>query len=381
MIGPPLSPGSYPFTRLDAAKAEATSKGIDLIDLGMGDPQEDTPGFIRQALIDGLTRRSSYPRASGLVELRQAIAAWLNHRFTVTVDPDQEILPTFGSKEIIHSLAAYTANSERSLVAVPSPAYPVYDRGARFHGLDVLELPLTPSNGFLPDLEAVSPATWDRVALLWLNYPNNPTGVKAPLAFYRDAAELARRHGFWVASDEAYSEIYAGEPPASILQVGDLNRVLCINTLSKRSCMTGYRSGFLAGDRQFLERLTRYRPSVGVTPQDFVQRASIRAWEDEDHVIAFRNMWNAKRAVLTPVLQTAGLQPAGAATFFLWTPVVEGYSSEQFADLLLDEGLVVSPGSFFGAGGEGFVRFALVPSLQRCQDAADRLQAALFKLT
>jgi aspartate/methionine/tyrosine aminotransferase len=189
--------GTYPFVRLEQARARLRAAGVDLIDFGMGEPREETPAFIREALAAAITPVAPYPSAVGLPELRAAIAGWAGRRFGVTLDPDTEVLPTLGSKEAVFALANVFAGE---VVAVPTPSYPVYDRGARFAGKSVLELPLTEANGWLPDLDAVD---WTGVGVLWVNYPNNPTGARATLEFYERAAALAREHGFVLASDEA----------------------------------------------------------------------------------------------------------------------------------------------------------------------------------
>jgi acetylornithine aminotransferase len=287
-----LSPGmraseAYPFEELDRRKAEAIAAGRSLVDLGAGDPRDETPAFIREALREGVTPVSSYPRAAGLRELREAIASWVQRRFGVSLDPDAHILPTLGSKEPIFHLAQALLDPERGkhLVTVTTPGYPVPERGTRYAGGDVARLSLTERAAFLPALDAVDGSTWSRTAALWLNYPNNPTGATAPLDFLRRAAERCRSFDAVLASDEAYCELwFEGEPPASVLQVGDLTNVLAFHTLSKRSSMTGYRSGFVAGDPALIAALRKLRPSTGLTPQEFVQRASIAAWNDESHV-------------------------------------------------------------------------------------------------
>jgi acetylornithine aminotransferase len=255
-------------------------------------------------------------------------------------------------------------------VAVPAPAYPVYERGAAFAGKRVLELPLRAESGFLPDLEAVAPETWARVAVLWLNYPNNPTAATAPVELYERAAALAREHDFVLASDEAYSELYfADDAPASALEVADRRNVVAVNTLSKRSSMPGYRAGFVAGDRDVIAALRRYRPNVGVAPQAFVQRAAIAAWADEAHVAAVRERYRAKRDALLPVVEAGGLRHAGGeATFFLWLDA--GRDADGLAGELLERGVVLAPGSFFGPAGEGYLRLALVPTVEDCRRAA-----------
>ena len=358
--------------RLTQAAAQARASGADVLDFGIGEPREETPPFIRRALAEAVEAEpvSTYPSSEGLPELREAIAAWCEQRFGAVLDPATEIVPTLGSKEAIFHLAQVVA-ARGDRVAVTTPGYPVPARGAAFAGAELLELPLDPARGWLPDLDAVD---WSGVALLWLNFPNNPTAVTATPELLERAAALARRHGFVVACDEAYSELwFGGDPPLSGLGLADRTNVVVFNTLSKRSSMPGYRSGFVAGDPAVIAALKRYRPNVGVAPPTFIQRAAIAAWRDEDHVRETRARYGAKRDALLPALRAAGMQPAGGdASFFLWL-AVDG-DAEAFALALLREhGIVVAPGPFFGAGGEGHVRVALVPTLEACQEAARRL--------
>jgi succinyldiaminopimelate transaminase len=372
----------YPFEELDRRKREMHEAGRELIDFGVGDPREVTPAFIREALVAALAPVSSYPRAGGLPELREAVVGWVARRFEVSLDPDRDVLPLLGSKELVFSLApaVLDPSAARDLTVVTAPGYTIAERGARYAGGEVLRLPLKERAAFLPDLEAVGDAVWERTAVLWLNYPNNPTGAVAPLAFLQRAADLARRHGFLLASDEAYSELWFGDgPPPSALQVGDLTNVLAIHTLSKRSSMTGYRSGFAAGDPEVIAALRALRPSTGVTPQEFVQRASVAAWNDEAHVEDHRARYAAKRAVFLSLFAERGVEVAGSrATFYLWVKVPEGRRSLDWALELLDRGgLIVAPGSFFGPEGEGFVRMAMVPTLEDCERAAAILAGLL----
>ena len=363
----------YPFARLDDWKAEAQARGTELIDFGMGDPRELTPAFIREAMLASVDEVSSYPRATGLPELREAIAGWIGRRFAVDVDPGVEIVPTLGSKEAIFSFAQI-ALGEKRVVAIPEPAYPVYERGAMFAGGKVVTVPLREASGWLPDLDAFS--AWDDVALFWVCYPNNPTGAVAPLSFYEELAERAREHGFLICSDEAYSELWFDEPPASALQVADRSNVVVFNTLSKRSSMTGYRSGFMCAPPEIVAALLSFRPTVGTAPQEFVQRASVAAWSDDSHVDGVRALYRRKRETILPALETGGLRLAGSdATFYLWVDV--GGPSEPFCRRLLEHGIVAAPGSFFGAAGEGYARFALVPTQAQCERAAEILREIL----
>ena len=363
---------TYPFVRLDEAKAAARARGVELIDFGMGDPIEPTPEFIQRSLVDALPATEGYPRAAGLPELRTAIAGWLSRRFGAEVDPDTELIPTYGSKEAIFLFPLVVCGGDKNVVVIPEPAYPVYERGAAFAGAETHFVPLREGNAWLPDLDAIDEKTWSRCAIFWLNYPHNPTGAVAPLSFYEELAERAREHGFYLASDEAYSELWFDEPPDSAVQLADRRSVVVFNTLSKRSSMTGYRSGFVCADRELTAALRSFRPNVGTVPQDFVQRASVAAWNDETHVEETRARYARKRAVLAPRLELA--PGSSEATFYLWFRVPQGESSESFATRLLERGVVVAPGSYFGPSGEGYARLALVQSLEACEHAAAILQ-------
>jgi len=369
--------GTYPFVTLEQAKRRLAAQGVELIDFGKGDPREPTDPMIRKALAESLTEISTYPLAEGLPELREAVAGWCGRRFGVSLDADTEIVPTYGSKEAIFLLAQVVVDrdGDKPLVVTTQPGYPVPDRGATFAGAEVEQLPLHESNGFRPDLDAVPEETWQRAAIVWLNYPNNPTGAVAPLEFLLRAAELSREHDFLLACDEAYSELWFDEPPRSALEVREHGNVVAFNTLSKRSSMTGYRSGFVAADPDVIAALKQYRPSVGTAPQEFVQRASVVAWNDEAHVERTRDAYRRKRDGLLPTLERKGLRIAGgrSATMFLWIEAPAADLTER----LLEHGLIVSPGTFFGPAGEGYFRMALVPTEEECRRAATILERVL----
>jgi succinyldiaminopimelate transaminase len=316
----------------------------------------------------------------GLPELREAIAGWADRRFGSALDPDTEVIPTLGSKEAIFTFALAVADPEggKDTVAYTDPGYPVYERGALFARARPLALPLDEEHGFLPDLDAIDAETWARLAVFWVNYPNNPTGATAPLSFYERLAGLAVEHDFVLASDEAYTELWFEEPPASALQLADRSNVVVFNTLSKRSSMTGYRSGFAAGDAALVAALKAFRPTVGTAPQEFVQRASVVAWGDEEHVGRTRERYARKRELLLGLFRRKGLRVAGSeATMYLWVEVPEPETSESFAERLLEHGVLVAPGSYLGAAGEGYVRVALVPSEDECRRAVQILEDAL----
>jgi succinyldiaminopimelate transaminase len=381
----PISPvlrgqATYPFVRLNQAAAALREQGLEVIDFGMGDPREPTDQRIIQALKDGVRERMGYPAAVGLPELREAVAGWVERRFGVLLDPQRHVIPTLGSKEAIFSFANVVLDvaGGRDTVVLGEPGYPVGVRGAQFARANVVELPLLEEHGFLLDVESVPEETWRRTALVWVNYPNNPTGATAPLAYYERLAALAREHDFVLASDEAYSELWFDEPPVSALQLDDWANLAVFNTLSKRSSMTGYRSGFVAGDPEIVAALQQFRPNVGTAPQEFVQRASVVAWGDEEHVRRARAAYAAKRELFLELFARKGLRNAGGpATMYLWVAVPEGETSEGFATHLLEHGVLVAPGSFLGASGEGYVRLALVPTIEECRRAVEILERVL----
>jgi succinyldiaminopimelate transaminase len=360
VINPTLTEmATYPFVRLEEARRRLVASGVEAIDFGKGDPNEPTDPIIRQALIDAVPERAPYPLAQGLPELRQAASDWCKRRFGVAVDPDTEIVPTYGSKEAIFSLAQVLDTAGRTVV-FGEPAYPVYERGALLAGAKVQTLPLLREHGFLPNVDAIP----DDTAIVWVNYPHNPTGAVAPLEFYERLAEAAVERDFYIASDEAYSELWFDQSPPSVLQLADRSRAIVFQTLSKRSSMTGYRSGFVAASAEIVAALKAYRPTVGTAPQEFVQRASVVAWNDERHVDETRARYRAKRDVMIPAIEAKGWEiVASEATMYLWVVGPD-------PDALLERGILVSPGEFFGPSGAGYVRFALVPTLDECERAA-----------
>ncbi len=378
----PLNPlleeaGEYPFAALERKRLAAEARGARVINFGLGDPQEETPEFIREALRRALPSRSRYPAVQGQPALRAACAHWVWRRFQVRLDPEREVLPVNGSKEgvFLLALAAIAPGSDRRTVVIPSPFYPVYEAGARYAGGIPHLLRMDAAGGFRPDLDAVPAELWERTALLWLNYPHNPTGAVADLPLYGRALELARRHGFWVASDEAYAEIYFDRPPHSALECG-LENLIAFHTLSKRSAMTGYRSGFMAGDARLMDALRRFRPNVGVATPDFVQAAAVAAWNDDAHAADQRALYAAKREHLLSWMWACGYRvDASEATFYLWMRAPGG-DDRAFCDQLLERGVVAMPGSDLGPGGEGYCRWALVPTLDECREAVRRLEAA-----
>jgi acetylornithine aminotransferase len=266
-----------------------------------------------------------------------------------------------------------SAGAARDTVVIPTPAYPVYEGGARFAGGVPYFTPLKSEDGWRFNPERVPDAVWQRTALLWLNSPHNPTGAVLDAPTAARIVALARRHGFWVASDEAYGDLwFEGAAPGTLLTHG-LDNLIGLYTLSKRSAMTGFRSGFMAGDPLLIEALKRFRPSVGAATPDFIQDAAIVAWNDDAHTPATREVYAAKRRLfLTEFARRGWNIEASQATFYLWMRA-PGNDDVGFVESLLKLGIVTTPGSFLGPGGEGFVRWALVPTLAQCHEAIARL--------
>ena len=371
-------PGEYPFVTLDRMRRTLAPPDVRVIHFGMGDPREETPEFIRTALRDGVTPVSSYPASVGQPELRAAAARWFQRRFGVALDPDRHLLPANGTKEAVFLMAlavvGHVGDDARRTVVIPTPAYPVYEPGARFAGADVAIVPLRREDGWRFDPNRVPDEVWARTALLWLNYPHNPTGAMLTRADYERVSERARRFGFWVASDEAYTEVWFDARPTSILECG-LDNAVALHTLSKRSAMTGYRSGFIAGDERLIDALRRFRPNVGVATPDFVQHAAIAAWDDDAHADRQRERYAAKRSPMRDYFTRRGWAiEASEATFYLWMKAPGG-DDVAFVRELLRAGVVATPGSFMGEAGAGFVRWALVPTLADCREALTRLDA------
>ena len=377
------SGGEYPFVKLERRRRELAPAGVTSINFGMGDPREETPLFIREALRAAVPAVSSYPATNGKPELRAACAAWLRRRYGVTVDADLHVLPANGTKEAVYSLAfaVVSPGAARDTVVIPTPAYPVYESGARFAGAKPYFAPLQSADGWRFNPDRVPDEVWQRTALLWLNSPHNPTGAVLDEATGARIVALARRHGFWVASDEAYGDLwFEGSAPGTLLSHG-LDNLIGFYTLSKRSAMTGFRSGFMAGDPRLIEALRKFRPSLGTATPDFIQDAAIVAWNDDAHTPATREVYAAKRRLFLAEFARRGWQvEASQATFYLWmrapggTHPKDGSDDVGFVESLLRLGLVTTPGSFLGPGGEGFVRWALVPTLAQCHEAIARLE-------
>ncbi len=372
--------GGYPLAAFQDLKLEMAAQGLPLHDFSIGDPVEPTPAFIREALVEGITATSQYPTAAGLAELRAAIADWVGRRFGVAVDPDRHVLPTAGSKEaIFHApLGIVDRDSSKRYALWGDPGYQVYERGMLFAGGGSDPVELTDESGWRLELADLSPHRLERAAIAWVNYPHNPTGAAVDLDYYRRALATARAHGVVLASDECYCDIYDEDdpPPPSLLQVAgdpsrpDLSGVLVAFSLSKRSGMTGYRCGALVGDEELIRAQRVLRPNIGTASPDFIQRAAMAAWSEDAHAVERRRLFNAKRAVMLEFLSDAGIVVSGSdATFYLWF-AAPGGDDAAYAEALLHHRVIASPGRAFGPAGRGWLRLALVPSVDGCHEAA-----------
>jgi succinyldiaminopimelate transaminase len=373
--------GGYPLARLQDLAAELRADGAPLHDFSIGDPDEPTPEPIRQGLIDALGPVSRYPTAAGQRTLREAVAGWVARRHGVEVDPDLHVLPSAGSKEAIFHLplAVIDPHGAKRGVVWGDPGYPVYGRGALFAGGISDPVTLGPDEDWALHLDRLEHDHLAATAIAWVNYPHNPTGATVDRDYYRRQVAAARQHDVLLCSDECYQEIWFDEPAPSVLEVcdGDLTGVLAFLSLSKRSGMTGYRAGAMVGDPELIRRLRLLRPNVGTAPQDFVQAAATVAWNDQAHVDDRRAIFAAKRDVVLGFLADAGIEVSGSrATFYVWFRAPGG-DDAAYAEALLAERIVASPGRAFGPGGHGWLRLALVPTVEGCRAAVERWGEAI----
>ncbi len=378
----------YAFAEVDKLVADLKEQGITPIDFGVGDPTAPTPELIRQATQKGIDVRKSsgYPSYVGSKEFRTTACEWLQGRFGVSIDPDTEICSTIGSKEGVFNFHEGFIDPG-DYVIVPTPGYPPYTRGTLFAEGRPYYVPLLQENRFLPDLNSIPEEVCKKAKLMWINYPNNPCAVSAPLGFLEEVVAFGHKHNIIIASDEAYTEMYFNnEPPHSILEVTK-EGVVAFQSLSKRSAMTCYRVGWVAGDKRIIEIFKKVKTNIDSGTATFIQDGAITALRDEKHVLLMREEYRQKRDILVDALKFIGLPDCTPeATLYLWQRVPEGMTSVDFAKRLLDPkiALVVTPGAWISDKtenglnpGEGYVRFALVPSLEKTKEAAERLKSLL----
>jgi succinyldiaminopimelate transaminase len=362
--------GAYPITEIQDTARRMRDAGERLIDFSIGDPREPTPEFIRQRLRDTVPTVTQYPQTTGLSVLREAIAGYCDRRYGASVDPATQVMPASGAKEAIFSTPfAFVEAGAGETVAWGTPTYPVYERGARFAGADVL--PIVLGGDFVLRVDDVPDEAWERLSLLWICTPHNPTGAITSRSDMEALYERCRETDTLLLSDEAYSDTYGEDVPTGILEIAGPGSpgALAYLSCSKRSGMTGYRSGAIVGDPAAIEALRRLRSSVGVASPEFVQEAAAAAWADDAHAAERREIFAAKRRVLRDGFEAAGLEVVGSrAGLYLWVKVDDDMDATK---RLLADGVVVSPGRAFGPGGEGYVRLALVPTVEDCSEAVE----------
>ena len=382
----------YPFERLRQLFAGVTPPDrLAPISLGMGEPRHATPAFLRQALTDGLDGLAHYPTTSGDPALRAACAAWLARRYGLALDPATQVLPVNGSREALFAFAQTTIDptQDTPVVVCPNPFYQIYEGAALLAGAKPYFASSDPARNFAVDWDSVPPSVWQRTQLLFVCSPGNPTGAVMPLPEWEKLFALSDRHGFVIASDECYSEIYfRDEPPLGGLEAAarlgrsDFKNLVSFTSLSKRSNVPGLRSGFVAGDAALIKAFLLYRTYHGSAMGPAVQTASIAAWSDEQHVIDNRAQYREKFAQVTPLLSAVMDVALPDAGFYLWARVPEqmGLSDTEFARTLLAQyNVTVLPGSYLArevAGvnpGAQRVRMALVAETPECVQAAERI--------
>jgi len=370
----------YLFAEIDRKKREVRARGVDVIDLGIGDPDLPTPPHVIQALQRAAEdpENHRYPSYEGMLAFRQAVADWYAKRFNVRLDPEQEVLTLIGSKEgTAHMPLAFVNPGD--VVLVPDPGYPVYAAGTWFAGGETHFMPLRRENGFLPDLDAIPPEAARRAKLMYLNYPNNPTAAVAGRDFFAEVVKFARSHRVLVCHDLMYSELkFDGFEPPSFLEIEGAREVgVEFHSLSKTYSMTGWRLGFCVGNGAALAGLGKVKTNVDSGVFQAVQCAGIAALTGPQELPEqYRRTYQRRRDVVVQGLKALGWDvdiPKG--TFFVWAPVPGGLDSRRFATRLLDEvGVVVTPGIGFGPSGESFYRIALTVAEARLAEAMERLK-------
>jgi LL-diaminopimelate aminotransferase len=369
----------YLFVEIDRKKEAAKASGRDIIDFGIGDPDQPTPGFILERMAEAVRdpRHHRYPLGIGMRDFRQAVATFFQARFGVELDPQTEVLALIGSKEGIGHLPTAVTNPQ-DVMLVPEPGYPVYAAGAVLARCSCLKMPLREVNAWLPALDEIPLEQRRRAKLMFLNYPNNPTGATAPSAFFERAVEYAREYGILIAQDAAYSEIYFGERPTSILRI-ERAKDVCVefHSLSKTFNMSGWRVGFAVGNPQALEALASVKDNLDSGVFGAIQRAAVEALRgfERPEVQGQRDVYRRRRDLVVMGLREAGWSVTSPqAGFYVWAKCPAGRQSMDVAGRILDEAdVVVIPGAGFGPCGEGYVRFALTVNEDETREAVRRV--------
>ncbi|WNY24840.1 LL-diaminopimelate aminotransferase [Methanolapillus millepedarum] len=376
----------YLFASIDEAKKAMIDKGVDVIDLGVGDPDRPTPPHIVESMVNAVRdpKNHQYPSYVGLPEFRAAVAEWMKKTRNVTIDPKTQVLTLLGSKEgVAHVPFAFINPGD--VVLCPNPGYPVYTIGTKFACGVPYEMPLLSKNNFLPDYDAIPKDILKKAKLLFINYPNNPTGAVADKAFFEKTVKFAKENNLVVVHDNAYSEmVYDDYKAPSFLEVpGAMDVGIELYSMSKTYNMTGWRLGFAVGNKDLIAAFGKVKSNIDSGVFDAVQRAGITALTSSQQCVADMNaVYTERRNALITGLKSIGLDvKPQKATFYVWAPVPKGYDSMGFAKLLLEEaGIVATPGVGFGKSGEGFVRFALTKEVNRINEAVERMKKIKSKI-
>ncbi len=370
----------YLFAEIDRRKRQALSQGVDLIDLGIGDPDIPTPAVVVEKLLEGASKpvNHRYPNSSGMLEFRQAVANWYKNRFNVKLDPGTEVVSLIGSKEGIGNMAVAFVDPG-DVVLVASPCYPVYHIGTSFSGGKNYFLPLKRENHFLPDLDAIPPDVAKQAKLLWINYPNNPTAAVADKSFFERVVAFANRYNVIVCHDAAYTEMgYDGYRPMSFLEVEGGREVgIEFHSLSKTFNMTGWRIGMAVGNPELVGGLAQAKSNLDSGIFQAIQEAGTESLRLGDQIVEpSRKIYQERRDILVDGLRAVGLEcEKPRATFYVWVSCPKGFSSADFTTKLLDEaGVVTTPGNGFGEAGEGYVRFTVCIDKERLREVAERIR-------
>ncbi|WP_276557937.1 LL-diaminopimelate aminotransferase [Dethiobacter alkaliphilus] len=376
----------YLFAEIDKKIRAAVEKGVDVIKLGIGDPDQPTPDYIVKRAIEEVQKPANhtYPPDEGLTEFKEAVAAYYKERHNVELDPEKEVCVLLGSKEGIAHISACFVNPG-DLNLVPDPGYPVYSIGTMFAGGDVYRMPLLAENNFLPDFSAVDKEVAKKAKLMFLNYPNNPTGAEAPPEFFAQAAQFAKENNIIICHDQAYSEIaYDGYKPMSFLEAPGAKEVgIEFGSLSKTFNMTGWRLAYAVGRAEVVEVLSRYKTNIDSGTFKAIQYTGVEAFRNpakDEFQAEISKMYQERRDVVVNALKEMGIDVrAPKATFYVWAPVPEGFAdSTEFVSYILEEtGVVVTPGRGFGEHGEGYFRIALTVDAERMAEAMRRIKDAL----
>jgi LL-diaminopimelate aminotransferase len=369
----------YLFVEINRKIAEKQARGEDIISFAIGDPEMPTP----QHIIDRLCKAAHdptnhrYPETAGLPELCQAIAQWYNRRFGVKLDPDKEVLPLIGSKEGVGHISFCFIDPD-DIALVPDPGYPVYSMSTLLAGGEPYLLPLTEENDFLPDMETIPDKIAGKAKLLWLNYPNNPTGAVADIAFFQKAVYFAKKHNLAICHDAPYTEIaFDGYQPPSLLQVPEAKEVgIEFHSWSKTYNMTGWRIGMAVGNAKMIDALFRFKSNMDSGIPQAIQQAAIEALNGpQDSITEHNVIYQRRRDKLVKALNDIGLRArTPKASFYIWARIPDGYTSIAFTTELLDKANVaVTPGTGYGSAGEGYIRLSLTLSESHLDEGISRL--------